>query len=36
MADSGLDETGVPPQRVGVSIGSAVGCTTGLEQEYVV
>nr|AMK51281.1 Hex24 [Streptosporangium sp. FXJ7.131] len=36
LADSGLEEGAVPPERVGVSIGSAVGCTMGLEQEYVV
>ncbi|QUQ63848.1 beta-ketoacyl-[acyl-carrier-protein] synthase family protein [Kutzneria sp. CA-103260] len=31
VADSGL---AVDPARTGVAIGSAVGCTTGLEQEY--
>ncbi|GGQ80966.1 beta-ketoacyl-[acyl-carrier-protein] synthase family protein [Couchioplanes azureus] len=34
LADSGVDLAGVDPGRVGVSIGSAVGCTMGLEQEY--
>ncbi|MFO7251499.1 MAG: beta-ketoacyl-[acyl-carrier-protein] synthase family protein [Actinomycetes bacterium] len=36
LADSGLTLEDVPPERRGVSIGSAVGCTSGLEQEYVV
>jgi minimal PKS ketosynthase (KS/KS alpha) len=34
LADSGLSEGDIPPERVGVVIGSAVGCTTGLEEEY--
>jgi len=36
LTDSGLGDGDVPPERLGVSIGSAVGCTMGLEQEYVV
>ncbi|MGI5229616.1 beta-ketoacyl-[acyl-carrier-protein] synthase family protein [Actinoallomurus sp. CA-142502] len=36
LADSGLDTGVVPPERVAVSVGSAVGCTMGLEEEYVV
>ncbi|MDH2390802.1 MULTISPECIES: beta-ketoacyl-[acyl-carrier-protein] synthase family protein [Streptomyces] len=35
VADSGLDLANTPPERIGVSIGSAVGCTMGLEEEYV-
>ena len=34
MADSGLELRGVAPHRVGVAVGSAVGATTGLDQEY--
>ncbi|MBM9503450.1 beta-ketoacyl-[acyl-carrier-protein] synthase family protein [Actinacidiphila acididurans] len=34
VADSGLDFAGLDPHRVGVTIGSAVGATTGLDQEY--
>ncbi|MFC8131473.1 beta-ketoacyl-[acyl-carrier-protein] synthase family protein [Streptomyces sp. NPDC057302] len=34
--DSGLDFSSLAPERLAVSIGSAVGCTMGLEQEYVV
>jgi minimal PKS ketosynthase (KS/KS alpha) len=36
LADSGLAEAGIRPERIGVTIGSAVGCTTALEREYVV
>jgi act minimal PKS ketosynthase (KS/KS alpha) len=36
LSDSGLDPEAVPPERVGVSLGSAVGATTALEREYVV
>ncbi|MGY0064797.1 beta-ketoacyl-[acyl-carrier-protein] synthase family protein [Streptomyces sp. LZ34] len=36
LADSGLTPAEVPAHRTGVSLGSAVGCTTGLEEEYVV
>ncbi|MFD3590353.1 beta-ketoacyl-[acyl-carrier-protein] synthase family protein [Streptomyces sp. NPDC058683] len=34
LADSGLDLSGADPHRVGVTIGSAVGATMGLDQEY--
>jgi act minimal PKS ketosynthase (KS/KS alpha) len=36
MADSGLDFDELPPERTGACVGSAVGCTMSLEQEYVV
>jgi len=36
LADTGLDLGGLRPERVGVCIGSAVGCTEALEREYVV
>lgn len=36
VADSDLHLPGLAPERLAVSLGSAVGCTTGLEQEYVV
>jgi minimal PKS ketosynthase (KS/KS alpha) len=36
LADRGLTFDDVPPERTGVSMGSACGCTMGLEQEYVV
>lgn len=35
MADSGVEEA-LDPLRTGVSLGSAVGCTTGLDTEYAV
>ena len=35
VADSGLDLAAVAPERVAVGLGSAVGCTMGLEEEYV-
>ncbi|MFC5749304.1 beta-ketoacyl-[acyl-carrier-protein] synthase family protein [Actinomadura rugatobispora] len=34
VADSGLDFAGLPPHRTGVTVGSAVGATMGLDQEY--
>jgi minimal PKS ketosynthase (KS/KS alpha) len=34
MADSGLEHVDLDPYRTGVSIGSAVGATMGLDQEY--
>ncbi|WP_067563096.1 beta-ketoacyl-[acyl-carrier-protein] synthase family protein [Nocardia acidivorans] len=34
LADSGLDLPNLDRSRLGVSLGSAVGCTTGLEEEY--
>lgn len=36
VTDSGLDFADVDPTRVGVALGSAVGCTTSLEREYVI
>lgn len=36
IADSGLEFGSLVPERTGVAIGSAVGCTIGLETEYVV
>lgn len=36
IADSGLEFEQLPPERTGVTIGSAVGCTIGLETEFVV
>ncbi|MFC4562771.1 beta-ketoacyl-[acyl-carrier-protein] synthase family protein [Nocardiopsis mangrovi] len=34
IADSGLDPGAVPPERTGVSIGTAVGGTMNLDEEY--
>ncbi|MEU9336269.1 beta-ketoacyl-[acyl-carrier-protein] synthase family protein [Streptomyces sp. NPDC048290] len=36
VQDSGLDLDTLDPARTGVVVGSAVGCTMGLEEEYVV
>lgn len=36
VADSGLDFSAIPPERVGVSLGSAVAAATSLEREYLV
>ncbi|KDN20345.1 beta-ketoacyl-[acyl-carrier-protein] synthase family protein [Amycolatopsis rifamycinica] len=36
VADSGVDLSALDPGRIAVSIGSAVGCTMGLEEEYAV
>ncbi|MER6668426.1 beta-ketoacyl-[acyl-carrier-protein] synthase family protein [Amycolatopsis japonica] len=36
VADSGIELASHEPHRVAVSIGSAVGCTMGLEEEYAV
>ncbi|MFC4148488.1 beta-ketoacyl-[acyl-carrier-protein] synthase family protein [Micromonospora mangrovi] len=36
IADSGIDLADHDPARITVSVGSAVGCTMGLEQEYAV
>ncbi|MFF3765533.1 beta-ketoacyl-[acyl-carrier-protein] synthase family protein [Streptomyces sp. NPDC001922] len=36
VQDSGLATAGLDPARTGVTIGSAVGATMGLEEEYVV
>ncbi len=34
VADSGIDLAAHDPHRLGVTIGSAVGATTGLDEEY--
>ena len=35
LVDSGLDLERLDPARTGVTVGTAVGCTMGLEDEYV-
>jgi len=35
LVDSGLDLERLDPARTGVTVGTAVGCTMGLEEEYV-
>ena len=34
LADSDLEYERVDPRRIGVAVGSAVGCSTSLEEEY--
>ncbi|MFI7386540.1 beta-ketoacyl-[acyl-carrier-protein] synthase family protein [Streptomyces sp. NPDC049813] len=34
VADSGIDISAIDPHRVGVTVGSAVGATMGLDEEY--
>ncbi|MFF5440127.1 beta-ketoacyl-[acyl-carrier-protein] synthase family protein [Streptomyces achromogenes] len=34
VTDSGIELTGIDPYRIGVTVGSAVGATMGLDQEY--
>lgn len=36
LTDSGLELDQLDPGRIGVSLGTAVGCTTSLEREFVV
>lgn len=36
ITDSGLEFERIDPTRIGVALGSAVGCTTSLEREYIV
>ena len=36
IADSGLEFDAIPPERIGVSLGSAVAAATSLEREYLV
>lgn len=36
LGDSGLPPGSAPPERTAVALGTAVGCTTRMEQEYVV
>ncbi|MEU9376987.1 beta-ketoacyl-[acyl-carrier-protein] synthase family protein [Streptomyces sp. NPDC048255] len=34
VADSGIELAGIDPHRIGVTVGSAVGATMGLDEEY--
>ncbi|MFF4324872.1 beta-ketoacyl-[acyl-carrier-protein] synthase family protein, partial [Streptomyces sp. NPDC001568] len=34
LRDSGLEHANIDPTRTGVTLGSAVGCTTGLDVQY--
>ncbi len=34
LADSALDLSGLDPHRIGITVGSAVGATMGLDEEY--
>ncbi|WP_018681693.1 beta-ketoacyl-[acyl-carrier-protein] synthase family protein [Actinokineospora enzanensis] len=34
VADSGLELSTLDPSRIAVSVGSAIGCTSGLEEEF--
>lgn len=36
MSDSGIEFDQLDPGRIGVSLGTAVGCTTSLEREFIV
>ncbi|WP_089250814.1 beta-ketoacyl-[acyl-carrier-protein] synthase family protein [Rhodococcoides kyotonense] len=36
IGNSGIDLHRIPPYRIGVAFGSAVGCTTAMEREYAV
>jgi minimal PKS ketosynthase (KS/KS alpha) len=36
LADSGLDVAKIDPTRTGAAVGSAIGCTMSLDQEYAV
>ncbi len=36
LSDSGIESETYAPERIGTTLGNAVGCTTSLENEYVV